>query len=488
MKIRNIRIRKNLVITTAAVVIVSLITGAAIVSCVPGSVDAIKNEDAARSYVETVISRMRMGEFISLSQEIIIPDSGSDPLCHNINGYGLDGIDRSPKASRNQVDVLKDTVKYIQNLFGPDAWKTAEFTLSETYGSTGILMWKDLRDGCILNDAQYFEKVNEFWSDLLMENGIDPDTADMQSEEMMAFIDLHDEELPFVSVQKTDGKTWIANISFNGVLTARTGETGFCLVVTDTPVGYRINESFKWNGAEAIASRGRNIHSMAGLIDNRSDLPSEVIVLTDRFIEMLEAGDPEPILALVRNRQTMWCPVADTKTFVRDEEQIAEQISLFKKYAEGASSEHPGIFGYKIDCVNLSGLYKAAWIDTASGLRVSEDEANRTNDAYLAECCEKYDIEYSLSEDGGIMLDWDGSEILSQKGIYRDVYPVQLVPYTENSYTLYRIVLFFDDVVSKDGEYFTFYISDQSGPFEIISSLYLEGMEECGVAVMGLGD
>lgn len=437
-------------------------------------------------YINYIIESMKNDKFSSIVNNLVFENSGSNPIYSNINGFGLDGIDRQVKLQYSDEEILVNTKKYVENLFGNNAWTNVSYTIKNTYGPNSKIYWIDQRDGAVLTELEYGERCNDYWNELLIKNNMNPETINYNSTDVISFIDNNNDNLPFKNIREIDPDQFLVTLSFNDVKIAATGEGEFYFIVGKYSDDFKIYQSFQWGCGEENEVRDQTKFVKGILKDNSIELPQQINTLILQLIESIRTDNIDQIVTGIEDHNMIWKP-DNNKDYSSINEIVIDQINCYKALAKKSSLDSPKINAIKLDCLNDKNYLGQSWIDIKTNELCSNADAERINNEYIINECLKYGIQYDAKQNGANLTE-EELKIINDNKITPGYYPVQPVCSFTNKYILYKISMVFDDIPNVEQKYFSFYISNQNGVFEIISSLYYEPIYKCGISVQNIGD
>jgi len=424
-----------------------------------------------KSFVETVMQSMGKGDY-SFILKNTDNGSGSNPVIHNINGNGLDGIDRQPKYKYSDEEILSNIRRYVINLFGETSWENVTYKAETTYGSDSQMYWVDKRDNQILDVKEYTTRRNIYLKDALSENNNEPDVSKIK--------------LPFDKFFKPDPNQFIVKLSFDDCNIAATGEGEFYFIIRREADQFRIYESFQWGTVESKGVCDTKNPTYAKLSDNSAALPQQVNELIKEFIFAVNNDKIDWLAEHISDQNCIWFP-DNKKEYDGIKNIITDQINCYKTFSNQTNLKYPSVYASKIDCLNDLKFCKEVWFDTVSNEFIDSGTAEKKNNDYIKNKCMESGIPYD-SEKGITDISSEEYNLLIDNEITSEYYPVQPVGTFVNRYSLYKVSLFFDDLQNENQKYYSFYISDQSGEYSIISSFFYENTYDCGISVQNRGD
>ncbi len=389
-------------------------------------------------YVESIIDSIKDMDYGAVADEILFKENLYDPAKDNLNGNGLQGLNRDPVCNVDEETKLSNLRKYIVNLFGDDAWENVDFTIENQIGPNAVSGYKDLRDGKFLNEREYAARSVEYWDQIFAENGIDLNSIDPESEQIMRLTDEFSSGLPFEFTTIPDLGDNMITFSFNGYDLSATGEGPFKMFIIEVNGKFRIYDSFfrddQYPSDHVYSEKLR----VSPLTDNFGSLPQKARSAATDFI-------------------------ANTNV-----------DHLYKHVM-------------KLDCVDDDDLVAEVWIDTQNECIISEAEALKKNEEFIISECSDIGIDY-ISKGYGKELTSVDLELMSNNKITPDFYPVKPVMSVVNTYELYKIVLFSTEKNSINSEFISFYLSNKKGDYEVISPLCNEHIYDCSISIQNTGD
>lgn len=434
-------------------------------------------------------------DFTEFTKYLCNKESGLNPLYSCINGYGIDNLSESPGLGCTEEENIRNTRDYFKKIFGEGAWNNVTVSsIYNIYGPGSNIYWLDTRNNTKLTVLEYTEASNQFWADVMTENKLTSRMDNLSDPEVIRVYSEHADILPFKQIREDDPNMFVVRLDFNGLSVASTGEGQFYLTIQKQAGGFRIWQSFQADNPKerncdkkynTIIDDEREYELTIGALSNNIKSFDPILLdLVDEFVNILDNNNVDWIYNHITDKSAVWSPNGAINSSI--DSRISTAVHAYTDW-KNSNTDELSYFAQKIGCMNYSGYYGQKWINTLNNDVVSKEQADLINNEYVAEKCTKFGIACDFSKPNFGFEDDEIAAVI-ENNILPQFYPVQPFFSYVNPYNLYKITIFRTDEPVTEQKYFSFYISDQNGKLEVISSITYEAIYECSISVQNRGD